>query len=159
MRLFSFLMLCWATLLFLGCGDPKTGEQTAEQPPQHEEAPHGHDHGDTPHGGTLIELGDEEYHAEMVHDPETGTVTVYILDSKVENAVPIDAQEVTISAKSQTYPLESQPQESDPQGKSSRFVSSDKTLNEYIAGDDVHARLILKIGGRSYNGAINIHRD
>ncbi len=32
-----------------------------------------------PHHGTLIELGKEEYHAELVHDDKM--VTIYILDS------------------------------------------------------------------------------
>ena len=161
MRIISALSLCFGTLVFLGCGDPKAGEQTAEKTPSPDKAAHDHEHqhGEAPHGGSLIELGEEQYHGELVHDSETGTVTVYILDSKAENAVPIDAPEITISAKSQSYPLEAQPQENDPEGQSSRFVSSDKTLNEYIAGNDVHARLILKIGERSFNGPIVIHRD
>ena len=52
-----------------------------------------------PHGGSLIELGEEEYHAELVHDEATGTVTVYFLDSAAKAAVPIDATEVVINRK------------------------------------------------------------
>ena len=43
-----------------------------------------------PHHGTLVELGNEEFHAEVVHDDKS--VTVYVLDAGATKAVPIDAQ-------------------------------------------------------------------
>ena len=162
MRMLSLLTLGLGTMLFLGCTDAKSPEQTAGKSPsaEHEGGHnHAHEHGDPPHGGTLIELGDEEYHAELVQDKAAGTVTVYILDSHVENPVPIAAEEITISAKSQSFALKAEPQEGEPQGQSSRFVSRDQALNDLIAGDDVHAKLILKIGENPYNGDIVIHRD
>lgn len=160
MRTLSFLTLCLGTLLFVGCGGPKPNEQTAEKTPkpQHDEEPHQHP-SEGPHGGILIELGEEEYHAELVQDEPKKTITVYVLDSKAKNAVPIEAQEITISAKSQSYPLEAQPLEGEAEGKSSRFVSTDKALNEYVGSGHAHARLILKIGDQSYNGAIDIHAE
>ncbi len=55
-----------------------------------------HDHpAEGPHHGSLIELGNEEYHAELVHDAEN--VTVYILDSSASTATPIEAPELTIN--------------------------------------------------------------
>ncbi len=48
-----------------------------------------------PHHGTLIELGKEEYHAELVHDDKM--VTIYILDSAAKTAVPIDSLELVIN--------------------------------------------------------------
>ncbi len=39
-----------------------------------------------PHGGTLIELGDEFAHVEFTLDPATGSVTAYALDGHCENA-------------------------------------------------------------------------
>jgi hypothetical protein len=49
-----------------------------------------------PHHGDLVELGNEEYHAEVVHG-EAGSVTVYILDSAAKVAVPIEAAELMIN--------------------------------------------------------------
>lgn len=46
--------------------------------------------------GDLVELGNEEFHAEVVHG-EAGSVTVYILDSAAKVTVPIDATELTIN--------------------------------------------------------------
>ena len=47
----------------------------------HEHAP--------PHGGTLVELGEENAHLELVLDPALGQVTAYVLDGEAENAVRI----------------------------------------------------------------------
>src|SRR6476661_3501394 len=55
-----------------------------------------HHHG--PHNGHLMELGEEEYHAEWTHD-ESGKVTFYILDSEAKKEVPIAADEITIGVK------------------------------------------------------------
>ena len=62
---------------------------------EHDHAGHGHP-SEGPHHGGLIELGNEEYHAELVHDDDAGTVTLYILDGGVTKQVPIDATEITI---------------------------------------------------------------
>ena len=49
-------------------------------PPAAHEHDHGHAHpSEGPHHGALIELGKEDYHAEIVHDEKTDTVTIYIL--------------------------------------------------------------------------------
>ena len=111
-----------------------------------------------PHHGGLIELGDHEYHGELVHDDEAGTVTVYILDSSAKTAVPIDATEVTINlthdGRPEHFKLDASPDAGDPEGKSSRFVSNDAELAEHLDHADSGARLMLEIGGKPYNGSI-----
>ena len=52
-----------------------------------------------PHKGTLVELGDEEFHAEIVHDDEMGMVTVYLLGSDAKTAVATDAKDIAVNAK------------------------------------------------------------
>jgi pyoverdine/dityrosine biosynthesis protein Dit1 len=55
-----------------------------------------HEHpSEGPHHGSLIELGKEEFHAELVHDDKS--VTIYVLDSAAKNFVPADASEVVIN--------------------------------------------------------------
>jgi len=52
-------------------------------------APSAHEHGDAgPHGGHLVELGEEEYHAEVVLDVKSKAVSVYILSSDPQKAAP-----------------------------------------------------------------------
>lgn len=123
----------------------------------------GHDHGahpeHGPNGGDLIELGEEEYHAELVHD--SGTVAIYILDSAAKEAVPIEATDVTINLKQDGKPeqfkLTAAPQEGDGEGKASRFTVEDADLASHLDEEGAGARLMVTIAGKSFNGAIEHH--
>ena len=42
-----------------------------------------------PHGGTLVVLGDEFVHLELLVDPETGKMTAYVLDGEAERGVRV----------------------------------------------------------------------
>ena len=42
-----------------------------------------------PHGGTLVELGEEFAHVELVLDPVVGRLTAFILDGEAERSVRI----------------------------------------------------------------------
>lgn len=123
-----------------------------------------HDHpSEGPHHGSLIELGNEEYHAELVHDEKAGTVTIYILDSKAEKAVPIEAAELMINLKHdgqpEQFPLKAEPQEGDPADKSSRFVSKDAELGEDLDHKGADPQLSVNIDGKSYIGKIAHDHD
>ncbi|HUE69598.1 MAG TPA: hypothetical protein VMP01_01815 [Pirellulaceae bacterium] len=90
------LPLAMAVALYLaGCNRDagKTdGDKAAEKEHDHDHEHHAHG----PHGGALVELGDDEkYHAEWVTE-ESGKVTVWILDGAGEKEVPIAAEKVTI---------------------------------------------------------------
>ena len=50
---------------------------------------HSHHEHTPPHGGTLVVIGDEFAHIELVRDPKEGTLTAYVLDGKAENPVRI----------------------------------------------------------------------
>ena len=110
--------LCVPALLVLaGCGSEPaaTDSGTVDTPPPATVDTHAHP-SEGPHHGDLVELGNEEYHAEVVHDE--GSVTIYILDGHVENAVPIDAAEITINLKHDGQPeqftLAASPDAGDP---------------------------------------------
>jgi hypothetical protein len=47
-----------------------------------------HEH-HAPHNGTLVVLGEEFAHVELVLDAQTGALSAYSLDGEAENAVPI----------------------------------------------------------------------
>lgn len=59
---------------------------SSEEPPAEREVDHAHM---APHGGALIELGDELAHLEIVLDPATGTLTGYTLDGEAEQPVRV----------------------------------------------------------------------
>ena len=89
--------LCFIACVLAGCG-PTDKKGTKEGGKVDEHA--GHDHSAKgPHEGHLVELGNEEYHAEWGHDDESGKVTVWILDSKAKGNVPIAAESIVIKTK------------------------------------------------------------
>ena len=164
-------LVCLSTGLALLAGACLTGcesqnQQNAGGPVEMSEtppaAPPGGDHehpSEGPHHGALVELGNEEYHAELVHDENKGTVIVYILDGSAKNAVPVETQEVTINLKhdgrGEQFKLAAAPMEGDPEGKSSRFVSNDAELGEDLHAEDAEARLVVRIGEKSYSGEVS----
>ena len=77
-RNYPMLTLSFCAIIALGlagCGgassDKAASTSNAETsgPPATVEAGHAHP-SEGPHGGSLIELGNEEYHAELVHDEQ-----------------------------------------------------------------------------------------
>lgn len=122
-----------------------------------------HDHpSEGPHHGDLVELGNEEYHAEIVHGTG-GEVTVYILDGKAATAVPIDAAEVTINlthdGKAEQFKLAASPDSNDPAGKSSRFTLKDEELAGDLDHEGTKAKIAVQIDGKSFSGAIEHHHE
>jgi hypothetical protein len=67
-----------------------------EPPPDSGEAHMHHHH--APHGGTVVALGDEEFHLELVLEDETGKLQAYVLDSELENFVRSSSASLTLSA-------------------------------------------------------------
>jgi len=56
----------------------------------------GHHHA-APHGGTLVEFGEEFAHLELVLDAKTGTLTAYTLDGEAERAVRVNQPAINMA--------------------------------------------------------------
>lgn len=114
-----------------------------------------------PHHGTLIELGKEEFHAELVHDDKS--VTIHILDSAAKLAVPIEASEIVVNllhdGKPEQFKLAAVTDAGDPSGKSSRFVSNDAELAGHIDDESAKPKLSVTINGKGYRGVIAHDHD
>ncbi len=61
----------------------------------------GHEHA-APHGGTLVELGEEFAHIEFVLDSTTGTLTAYALDGEAERAVRVPQSTIALAIVTQS---------------------------------------------------------
>lgn len=111
-----------------------------------------------PHGGHLVEIGNEDYHAEVSHDEDARSLTIYILDRSAKNPVAIDSQELTINlsdgGKAEQYKVSALPDSGDPSGRSSRFVSSDPELGKNLDTEGNNAQLVVEIAGTQYRGAM-----
>lgn len=114
-----------------------------------------------PHHGHLIELGNEEYHAELVHTDSA--VTIYLLDAAAKSATAIDAKELVINLKHDGQPeqfhLLAAPEAGDAEGKSSRFTIDDRELVEHLEHEASEARLSVTIHGTAYSGSLAHHHD
>lgn len=124
----------------------------------------GHAHPEKgPHGGPLLELGDEEYHMEVMLDEKTNVLTLYVLDSAAKGLVPIEAKEVLINLKHAGKPvqfkLQAAPAKTDPEGKASCFQLKSAALVHDLHHKDHGARVAVKIQGKSYTAKYDLQHD
>lgn len=155
--------------LLIGCSlSMAIGCNTAHEPTAPSgEAAHSHDDGhaheearqhatEGPHHGDLVELGDEEYHAEVVHDE--GSMTVYILDGTATKNVAIDANEITVNVAHEgnveQFKLQAVPVAGDAEGKASQFILKDAELAKDLDREGVTIKLAIPIDGKMFSAPI-----
>ncbi|TWU39858.1 hypothetical protein Q31b_31730 [Novipirellula aureliae] len=170
MRSYHYTLFAAVITVFVsGCGDKKSettssgtddSSITMDAPPPTTVDVHVHPT-EGPHHGSLIELGNEEYHAELVHDEDS--VTIYILNGPATEAVPIDAKEVTINllhdGTPEQFKLAASADAADPSGKSSRFSLSDAELVGHIDDESAAPKLMVTINGTPYRGELAHDHD
>jgi len=143
-----------------GCGDSSTPTETPSQA-GHEE--HGHEEHahptEGPHHGALVELGAEEFHAEVVHDDDGGTLTVYLLDSAAKEAAVSEASEIVINLKHGNKPeqhtLPAKSTAGQAEGQYSEYSLASRELLDALHEKNTTARLSITINGKPYVGTIN----
>ena len=153
----GLIIVCLISLS--GCGKGQPGGPEASKGVAAEE--HAHDD-EGPHGGHVIELGVEDYHAELTHAEDSHVVGVYLLGSDAKTAAPIEAEKVTINVavdgQSSQYDLSAAAQEGESAGKASYFELDSEPLHTVVSGEseskNTKARLSLTIGGKPYVGLI-----
>jgi hypothetical protein len=155
MNLVFVSVLLLAITLFSGCG---RGSGTSGGASTIEGHKHEHSHAGV-HGGQIIELGDENYHAELTYDDVSHKVGVYLLDGTAKVAAPIDAPSITINCCSvgdqpNQYTLAPAPQPGDPAGSASYFELTNEELCDGIDTEGAVARLNIVIAGKPYVGEI-----
>lgn len=146
------------TVLLVGCGDGGNFKPVKELPQAgHEE--HGHDeHAHGPHGGELIELGKEEFHAELIVDDKTHSLKVFLLGPDAKTAATTDAPELSIVPEGATTAWVLKPAEGQPEGMVSEFVLVDeKVVHDLLDAGFLHGDLKIKIGGTPFNAGLDIH--
>lgn len=116
-----------------------------------------------PHGGPLLELGDEEYHIEVMLDEKTHVLTLYLLDAAAKATVSTDAKEVLINlkhaGKPEQFKLPAVRLKTDPMGMASAFQLKDEELVHDLHHKNNDARLAIKIKGKSYTTKFDLKHD
>lgn len=153
-------VVCLAALMIVGCND---SSDTSSQQPTTPADPHaGHDHSSLgPHGGHVLELGEEDYHAEWRFNDNNGKVTVYLLDAEAKKAVTTTATtisiQITFNDTTNDYELSAIKQSDEDPPTTSEFESFDPQpqMIELLkaVGHGVDATLKVVIGDKEYSGA------
>ena len=138
------------------------GASSVAAPPAAQKSAHAHAHPtEGPHHGSLIELGREDYHAELVHDDAANTVMIYMLDGAAKDAVPIDAKQLTlnllVSGKPQQFQLAAQPQSTDPEGTCSAFGCTSEPMCKALDAKGTTGRLNVEVSGKRFVGKLGGH--
>ncbi|MEK7466798.1 MAG: hypothetical protein AAB074_05215 [Planctomycetota bacterium] len=101
-----------------------------------------------PHGGVLLEVGEEVAHLELVRDEKEGKATIYVLDAKAEKGVAIkDAPKFNLTTKDGARQLVTNAVEPDKEGLASRFEATDEALKAHA----LDGRIAVTIDGKKYN--------
>lgn len=127
---------------------------------KHTSAKHA-EHG--PHDGDLLEVGNEEYHIEVVVNEEEKTIALYVLDQNVEKPVAIEAEHILVNFKRQGKPqqikIAAKPQETDAKGITSCFAGQSNELFDALHDAHSDTKLSLKIGKKAYNVKLTHDHD
>ena len=130
-HLFGSLFVMFALAAFVGCqrtDNSRADGHSSEHGDDHENADHdaGHEHEPGAHGGTIVAIGEDNYHAEAVFQAD-GKLRLYMLGRDETRVQEVDVQELTAHAKpaggqAVQFTLVADPQEGDAQGKTSSFM-------------------------------------
>jgi hypothetical protein len=100
-----------------------------------------------PHGGILLEVGEEVAHVEVVHDAKAGKITLYILggDAKTELAVK-ETPKVNLKSEKGGKQLETKAV-GGKEGAASQFEATDEALKV----ESPKGRIVLVVADKKYN--------
>lgn len=110
-----------------------------------------------PRGGHLIELGDEQYHVELLHDEASHTVTVHLLDAAGKEPVATDQPQIVLQlfqdGQFVDYALAAVPGNA---GGASEFrLVDEKLVDALLHSPEVRGRMRVTIGGNEFTGMID----
>ncbi len=151
-----------------GCGGDKGGEYRAfnKDKDKAPDAEHGqvHSHEQGPHKGELIELGEEEFHVEVVFDEDAEKISLYLLGPDAKAAVAIEAKELSLEIPGKdapvTHALAAAPLEGEAEGKSSRFETKSPDLFEAFHHDSkTVGKFKVTLGGKEFSGQVKHDHD
>lgn len=163
----SFLPLLAVLLMVVGCGRDETrptqraaavapAKAAADGASQSAVPEDGHEHAVGAHGGSIVSLGGDSYHAEAIFE-RGGLVRLFTLGDDESIVLEVDAQKlvayVAIEGESEWTPVsfEPIPVPGDAPGKTSQFVA---TLPAELAGGSVEVTVPnIVIAGERYRMA------
>jgi hypothetical protein len=156
--LVALALIAVAFVAVLGCsrGTDKPGvnadkEAEVKAPVPGKDGEHGHKPGT--HGGNIVEIGRDNYHAEVVFE-KGGAVRLYLLGKDEDRVQEVETQTLTAYAKpagsteSLPFKIKPTPTEHDTRGKTSQFAG---TLPKELWGKPVEVTVpSIRIAGERF---------
>jgi len=139
-------------LIAAGCSNnPAPTPSSAPVPATKPDGEHGHK--PSAHGGVLVPIGGDNYHAEAVFE-KAGTLRLFTLGKNEATVLEVESQELAASVRLiqdsvwEPLALKPEPQTGDKPGTTSQFVGQ---LPKGMAGKKVVVKIsALRIGGERY---------
>ena len=107
-----------------------------------------------PHGGELLEIGKEEFHAELVVNESKKQMVIYLLDKDAKSFIAIEAPFLAanfmLAGKPVQVQLKSIPQDFDQNGLSSCFGAVSPELIDALHAAKSDPKLAVRIRNKSY---------
>lgn len=165
-RSFELALTAVFALILTGCTDGSSDftEVSHDEPEVGHDDHSGHGHGaHGPNGGDIVEVGNEEFHAEVVVDEDEHRINVFILGSDAKTAKPIAASEISISFKHgdevEEFKLAASALDGEAEGQASKFTIADEELFEELHEHSEGATLKFTSGGEELSGTVTHSHD
>jgi hypothetical protein len=113
-------------------------------------APAAHEHPAAPHGGEIVELGDEVAHLEIVHDATAGSLTIYALAADVSTPLAIEKPTVNLAGKGGPVQIPLNATKTGADGKADVWSATHPALET----DPLDGRVRVTIDGKTYNPSL-----
>lgn len=165
-RSFELALTVAFTLVLTGCtdGSSEFTEVSHDEPEVGHDDHSGHGHGaHGPNGGDIVEVGSEEFHAEVVVDEAEHRINVFILGSDAKTAKPIAASDISISFKHgdevEEFKLAASALDGEAEGQASKFTITDEELFEELHEHPEGATLNFSDGDQALTGTVKHSHD
>lgn len=168
LRQVEVCLLSSVCVLALGCGPSADYKPSSKLPPatkkEHDHATHEGAHlhyGAGPHGGAVVELGGDDYHAELVFDHDAHALQVFLLKADAKSPLPTKTAEATLAQdEGKSLSLKASPLDGESDGLSSRFQIVDEALvHSILEKGFLHGDLTVQIDGKSFKSHLDLHFD
>lgn len=150
-----------AVMLLAGCDGSSSSSDGGKETPTATKASDSHDHGEGghqdehqgPHGGHVLEIGrGHQFHAEVVLDDDEKSVTIYLLDGKlqaVSDPVESVAVNLVVDGKPKSFELS--------KGADGGYRAASKELFEAHHDKGASGTLRVVINGKPFTAKLESH--
>jgi hypothetical protein len=113
----------------------------------------GHSHGEHdlgPHGGELLELAGGEFHVEIMHDHDGGSMKVWVLDKDAKKTLMVRAPAINLLTKDGPVQFNLEPDSA----LTGELAECWKGSHSGLKTDPWNGRIKIRIGDKTYDSAL-----